>query len=1281
MVKKSLLWCYRITLFSLLAFALTLSLSVLSLRYWVLPHIDQYKNKIVTAVSQSIGKPISIDSIAASWHGLNPHLKLLNVTVYDAQGRPALSLKNVETSLSWLSIPLLEPRLSSLSIAEPELTIRREKNGVIYVAGIAMNGPSRPAFPNWLLKQAEIDVLQATLLWQDDMRNAPPLTLNQLNLHIENPSWEALIGHHRFGLQAVPSVGTQQPIDIRGNFYGKDVAHLEKWHGTLYSNVQNTDMSVWRAWLDYPIDLSAGNGSAHVWLDFAHGKPEKLTSDVVLTNVKSKLAEQLPEATLKHVAGHFVLEQLDDGQSFTASNLQLADYGSLNMKNGYISLRSHKSAQQQSTEGKVNLDALQVDSLLAYLDFMPLSQENKQHILELAPKGQLKSLDLTWKNTQRNPQAAQLEYSIRSQFEHLGLNAYQHYPGFSNLSGSLDANQKNGTLSINSQQASLDFAPVLRWPIPANKLTGQVKWQIGAKQIEIRVSNLAIASPHLTGTINASYTHNDIKGGKIDLTGKFGNVDAHYARFYFPQVLGPETMHWLDTAILAGKGEDVNLTLRGNLHDFPFDGNKNGLFRVTAKITEGELDYAPGWPKIEAAKLNMLFEGNRMELNAYGGKLLGNQISKAKISIPQLHVAQPVLLITGETQGPVSEGIKYINNSPIKDTMLGFTDNLHTSGNGKLDLDLQIPLHDTHATVVKGSYIISNGGMQSDGVPELTRINGKLEFTESALKAQNVNAWAYGGPVQFNLITGKDHIVRIGAKGHATDAGLKAAFNNPLLDKVTGSLDWLASILVADKQVDMTLNSNLLGLASSLPSPLSKASTDSMAFKLEKKPNATQDVISLSLGNIISAKLVRGLGASKIERGEIAINQAANMPTQAGITLKGNLDYVDADEWRALNDTNHSNSDDGLGLNRVDLNINTLDIFDRRINALKLLARPVNAGWVLNLQSREITGDAIWTSSNNTQESSKLSARLKNLIIPSTAPNVAQIKNERSNQKSSSDYPTLDIIAENFEFGKKKLGRLELLSNEQNDDWNIQKLRISNPDSTLTGDGVWHSWQRNSNTQLNLNWAINDLGKTLERFGYPSTIKNGEASLTGQLKWPGSPHEFDIPNLTGQLQLEAHKGQILKIQPGVGRLFSVLSLQNLPRRFTLDFKDVFSSGFTFDKITSNVKIDRGQMHSDDFLMEGPTARVEMHGDTDLQRETQHLFVKVTPYISDSLALAAFAGGPVVGAAAYVTQKLLRDPLNKLAVDEYEIVGTWDNPQEQKSGEIPSNNKPVIVPNK
>jgi len=1262
MVKKSLLWIYRATLLLLWLIIIVLASSILALRYLVLPNIENYKDQIATHASNAAGQKITIGNIDASWDGLNPHLSLLNIQVYDAENRPALTLNHIETSLSWLSIPLMEPRLSAIVIDKPELTIRREADGTVFLAGILMGGKARPEFPNWLLRQSRIDVVDATVLWQDDMRQAPPLTLEKLNLQISSPAWESLIGHHRFGLTATPSAGSSSPIDLRGNIYGRNVSQLKNWQGTIYGKVEGTDISAWQHWISYPFNLKEGYGAAQFWMDFDNGKVQNVTSDVVLNNVKTQLPHNQNEASLNNLSGRIVWTQYSDGQGLRGEHIKLATDSGLNMRNGKIGIRERLNNGKQIIEGDIALDEIKLESLATFTNYLPISPEISKQLAEITPEGKLTSLEMSWKGDEGIPD----EYSIRSQFTKLGMRPYEKIPGFSNLSGTIDANQDSGSLTINAQQVALEFEKVLRWPIPAEKLTGQINWHHNKGKTEVRVSNLSIVNQHLSGSINASYTHNGIKGGYLDLTAKLGNADAKYAHYYFPKILNEETMRWLDTSILAGHGEDINVVVKGNLEDFPYVDKKLGLFKVTSKITNGQLEYGAGWPKIDGITLDMLFEADHMDLNVTGGSIFGNQINKARISIPALDSHQPILNVVGELTGPVNEGIRFINNSPVLNITKGFTENMQATGNGKLNLELHIPLHDIDSTKIKGAYQVSNGSLSDENIPALTQLNGRLEFTESSLRAQNINTYAYGGPAQFTLNTGKDHILHINAKGRATDTGLRQAFGAGFTDRLSGAADWAGSINIFEKQLDMSISSNLYGMASNLPAPLNKPTNEIMPLRIDKRQSTSnQDSINATLGSLLSAKILRTNqnGVMKIDRGEIAINTTAELPNQTGISMRGSLDHLDLDEWKNILDKSASGSGaSGFNLSKVDLSINSMDVFDRRINNLKLVGKPVSDGWQVNIQSKEVTGDAQWHNQNK----GKVTAKLKNLTIPAASPGTMELRTQGDFKQQTQAYPALDITADNFEFGKKKLGRLELIASQQDDDWSIEKLRIITPESTLNAEGEWHNWKHTPNTRINLTWDITDLGKTLERFGYANTIKAGEASLSGQLKWPGSPHEFDYPELSGNLQLDARKGQILKIQPGVGRLFSVLSLQNLPRRLTLDFRDVFSSGFTFDKINSSVKIDRGVMRSDDFKMEGPTAKVEMRGETDLQKETQHLNIKVTPYISDSLSLAALAGGPVVGAAAYIAQKLLKDPINKLAADEYEITGTWDNPVDVKN---------------
>jgi len=201
---------------------------------------------------------------------------------------------------------------------------------------------------------------------------------------------------------------------------------------------------------------------------------------------------------------------------------------------------------------------------------------------------------------------------------------------------------------------------------------------------------------------------------------------------------------------------------------------------------------------------------------------------------------------------------------------------------------------------------------------------------------------------------------------------------------------------------------------------------------------------------------------------------------------------------------------------------------------------------------------------------------------------------------------------------------------------------------------------------MNLKLEINDVGKYLDRIGYPGSMQRGSARLQGKLAWAGGPQSIDYPSLSGDLSLTAEKGQFLKIEPGIGKLLGILSLQALPRRITLDFRDVFSGGFAFDNITCGATVAKGVLHTQDFLMRGPSAQVAMSGDIDLTAETQALRVRVVPSVGDSLSVAGLMlAHPIAGVASFLAQRLLKDPLGQAFAYEYAVSGSWADPKVEK----------------
>ncbi len=1336
MVKKSLLWVYRIIAWLLGIVIVVVFISAIAIQFLVLPNINQYKDKIAEFASKSAKQKVDIGHIKAGWQGINPHLTLSNIDIYDTQNRPALQLNNTEVALSWLSIPLLEPRLAELTIRKPELTIRRIASGEIFVAGISMSGESKPELPNWLLRQTKVALVDAKVIWLDEMLSPseltvkPALSLDKLNLEIYSPPWKSLVKNHRITLSALPSVGTNNPITITGNLYGNDVSKAEEWRGGLTLKFKNANIAAFKPWLStfnlpqtlpQPVALQSGVMSTKTVINFANRQLKSVDSEVALNHMQIQIKDQTEPIIFNTLTGKFNWENLSaklatvfdvtnnanqiiSGNAFSINDLTLTTNNGLNLQGvnaNYTDTTSNDKLRHQAL--KLTLTHINLASLKPFLAQLPLPTDISQRISGLSPTGNLDDFLLNWEGSPSETSS----YQLSTKFSGLGIKSYEKIPGFSNLAGAIKANQKTGWLTLNTQNATLDFKGILRWPIPADNLAGDIRWNVAAQnnktnKTNIKVSNLSISSPHLTGTVDATYMMDAVKGDSIDLIGKFNRGDAKFAPFYYPTMLGENTLHWLDTSILAGRADDIHLVVKGRLADFPFVDrnnhldNKLGLFRVTAKVSNSVLEYGIDWPKVEGLGMNLLFEGKRMELNATTGHIFGNQIVKSKTTIEQLDANDPILNVVSEVKGPVIEGIKFVNNSPVSKLTQGFTDDLKTSGLGNLNLSLKIPLNNIERAEYKGAYLIVNGAMQSEDIPALTGINGLLEFTENSLSAKNIKASAFSAPLAFNLASGKDKVIRVTARGKLTDEALKQIFNTQNMSKgtnyISGNSDWLGDITIQKPLVNINVRSDLMGITSHLPAPFTKAANERLNLIIDKKQDDISEMTTLSLGNKLTAKISHNIENGKLQLNlatirlnadatNSGISNASELNTNIdsskfkGIQVFGNLDYLDGDAWRnVLTDLSNvtkpdtENSEPSLPIQKIALKINTLDIFDRRINQLKISNKSDKDGLRANIQSREISGDLQWLNQNN----GKLIAHLTHLSIPDASParmtaatsNMIEA-NTKDSVKLNQIYPALDITADSFEFNKKKMGALALVAFPQEDNWSIQKFKLINPESVITADGIWNKWVRNPNTRFNINWDIKNLGKTLARFGYPDTIKGGSGELIGQLNWAGSPHEFDTIALNGNLQFDMRKGEILKVQPGVGRLLGLLSLQSLPRRLTLDFRDLFSNGFAFDKISATVKIDRGVMRSDNFSMTGPAADVEIKGETNLQKETQQLYVKVMPHISDSVSLAALAGGPLVGAVAFLAQKILKDPLNKIASTEYEIAGTWDNPYEVK----------------
>ncbi len=1070
---------FRLLTWSLLVVAVCFCVLLLALRYWLLPNIEDYRKDIASIITQAAGQQVTIGAISADWDGLRPHLMLRTVQVHDKEGNPALLLNQIDSTFSWLSLLHGEMRFYEIKIEQPDLTVRRDAAGIIHLVGIALNPEqSENGFPDWLLRQRQLVISNATVLWQDEQRGAPPLKLKAVNLLLKNRGH-----HHRFGVHATPPGELAAPLDVRGDFTGESLSALEKWRGQLFTQLDYVDIVAWRAWLTFPeaIEFNQGAGALRMWIGIDEAAVKYLTADVHLQNVKTRLTQELPEMDLIRLQGRVGWAKINDGENagieLSARKLSVSVRDERVLQPMDFSLQTFPESDDEAGHGELNVSMLDLKTLMNLAEYLPIRKPLDELLAKLSPRGEIRDMRVKWNGAW--PAPARL--SVRGRYVNLGMNRFDKIPAFNGISGSIDGTEQGGTLNINSQNASMELLDIFREPLLLDTFTGQISWSSLAdnNSTEFKLNNIAFANSHAAGTVYGSYHTARNAPGVIDLTGHLTRADARYVGLYMPvMAVNQSTRDWLDKALVAGESSNVQLRLKGDLAKFPFHRDEDGISQINLKVSGVTLDYAPGWPMLENVVADLLFHGIRMEINASQANIFGAGSRKVKAQIADMTAPDVMLKIEGEADGATKEFLKFIKESPLSGYTYGVTDSINIIGNGELLFGLDIPLQRPDDIKLTGRYRLINNQINSANyLPNLEQVNGVLTFTESNITVENITAQALGGPVVINSITPPEGGLRMTVLGKANLDNLRQlARSRPgsamqiWTRYLHGSTDWRALIHMHNKLTNVSFESSLQGITSTLPKPFTKIAVDATPLRFERRAASLQrDELNFSYGRLVTAQIMRSrdnAGNYHAERGIVNFGTAAALsPRRAGVSVSGSLPLLNMDQWRSLSKQLNAEVVPPLNLARINLHIGTLDFLGRRFNDITLNASTYDGEWHSTIASKELNGNIIWHPSGD----GKVVARLKNLFIPTTTPLAKAGATTQVQQEK--DWPALDVVADNFVISEKQLGRLELIANRQKQDWHIEKLHITNSDSSLAVKGIWQNHAAPPPAfRLRLNW-------------------------------------------------------------------------------------------------------------------------------------------------------------------------------------------------------------------
>jgi uncharacterized protein YhdP len=511
-----------------------------------------------------------------------------------------------------------------------------------------------------------------------------------------------------------------------------------------------------------------------------------------------------------------------------------------------------------------------------------------------------------------------------------------------------------------------------------------------------------------------------------------------------------------------------------------------------------------------------------------------------------------------------------------------------------------------------------------------------------------------------------------------TMARYAPAFVGP---RLRGAVAWRARMLSGGQSSELTISSDLRGLAVALPAPFAKEADAARPVTLTIANLGTErEATRVALDGGIYARLARR-GA----QWDAAVGFGAPLAPGAlreGLWLHGELADLDVDAWRALFPAaaRAPAEPPAMELNGFDLQLARLRFLGHDFAGMHAMLARERGVWAGRVESPRVAGEVTWDPAGQ----GHVTARLERFALDEPSPsseakpadgarladgakladgaNVADAAKPESATDPASPLPAIDVTAKRFDFRGRWLGELTLQAQPAGAEWRIDRLDIVNPHAQFRSSGGWRATGAGSLTSLAVKLEADSLDALFKQFGYGDYVRRGSGALQGELVWNGHPQDFALAALAGTMHVEAKDGQFAKIPTGAGKLLGLLSLQSLPRRALFDFRDIFGEGFAFQRIQGDVKVARGVLLADDFEISGPAAFVSLSGEVSLPQETQDLTLRVIPEVSEGVALAATVfGTPVLGLSALVLSKLLKNPLGKAVAYEYRVTGSWDNP--------------------
>lgn len=1279
------LWRAIAGLFAIVVVLLAVLLGLLRL---ALVQAPEYREQIEARAGEALGWPLQIGAMDARLGLRGPEFRFTDARVLTRDGeRIVVRAATGAMQLDLRALLRGQLRPGQVTLSGVSLRIERDaagdwrllgEEGPELVAGKSVPMAARGELPRLAdLPRGRLHLRMVNLEFEDLRRAHGPsnFLIDELDMTLER---EALALSATGRLPAGVGGTAALSLEVSGQ---DERGYPREWSGGL--SFTALDFEALAGLVGPGARLPpAGVVDGSVSVVVAGGRLERAAGEARARNLGLELpahAAALPDQlNYERLGAAFEWTRAPQGWQLRMDDLDVAS-GARRWASDYLGVEFARDEATRRLD--VRSERLELAELSAAAPWLP--QRARDVVEALAPTGTVRDLEL--RLGLPSAEGVSPEIAVAATFAGLSAQPMDAWPGVENLSGAVSGNDREGTAELAAGEASVTFPALFREPLRLDKGAAQLQWRRDGSGLRLAASEVTLENSDLRaegalelllprmGTDRDTDTSPQLK-----IEARVERASLAAASRYLPAgIMAPTVVAWLDRALQGGLIQGGRVLFDGPTRAFPFRADE-GLFRAEFSLASGELKFHRGWPLADSLEADVRFENEGLWAEIGAGQLLGMSAGPLQAAIPDLREGQ--LAITGRAAGSLAAAHAVVLAAEQLDALLGPGLRPATPGAGSVaaDLDLMLPLRSIRDFRARVGLQIDNGELSYGFLGEPLRdIHARIDIDNGRVSSTAARARLAGRPLTARVYVAADSAVRVDAQGELDSPGLARVLRIPLDDWSEGQARWEGQVRFpapgSDERLEMEIVSELQGLAIRLPQPLGKRADERRRLTVSARfpaPDLIDSALEWDEGLRLALRADTS-GPAPVLR----VVPGAPHGDKAGVVFSGAVKRIDLAAWLAVKsprDIDPSGLHSMLAGGRLlvgELAAPLLQLED----ALLDLSR-TDAGWQLGLAGDRAEGtvEVPFTPGDG----QPLKIRLSRLWLggeggSETAPGGAQDGAGEPGMLEPSSVPPLDIAIDDLRFGSIRLGRAtgEVLRIPGGIE--LPGLDVAGEGFAIRAEGHARHGAGVDDSRLTLSLRSDDIGKAQEFAGFNRSMDSPRGVFEAQVHWQGGLRSDWLSVVEGTGSLSIHEGTLVGVEPGAGRVFGLLSIQLLPRRLALDFKDVFGEGTRFDRITGDFIFDDGHAHTDNLLMRGPAANIVVVGRTGLVARDYDQTAVIAADLGRTLPVAGtVVGGPAVGAALFLLSEVLRKPFQTQIT--YRITGPWENPQVERvaAGTLP-----------